>query len=162
MQGHQTLGAMLHSMRADQLLVGGALGVFAWFFIRYVIMGFYTVDQSERAVITNFGRAERLAGQTGAALAPAERARYAYPHVRVVPPGGPYFRWPWQHVHKVSIATRTVNMAWDPQSPTANRAGTVLEAVTKDTRHRWHYAMKPTSLKSQTCRLTTCARICAS
>lgn len=156
------MGAMLHSMRADQLLVGGALGVFAWFFIRYVIMGFYTVDQSERAVITNFGRAERLAGQTGAALAPAERARYAYPHVRVVPPGGPYFRWPWQHVHKVSIATRTVNMAWDPQSPTANRAGTVLEAVTKDTRHRWHYAMKPTSLKSQTCRLTTCARICAS
>jgi regulator of protease activity HflC (stomatin/prohibitin superfamily) len=35
-------------------------------------------------------------------------------------------------VHKVSIATRTVNMAWDPVHPAANQSGTVLEAVTKD------------------------------
>jgi regulator of protease activity HflC (stomatin/prohibitin superfamily) len=35
-------------------------------------------------------------------------------------------------VHKVSIATRTVNMAWDPDEPAANRGGTQIEAVTKD------------------------------
>jgi regulator of protease activity HflC (stomatin/prohibitin superfamily) len=32
----------------------------------------------------------------------------------------------------VSIATETANMAFDPESPTANHGGTVLEAVTKD------------------------------
>ena len=35
-------------------------------------------------------------------------------------------------VFKVSIATRTVNMAWDPDGPELNRNGTVLEAITKD------------------------------
>jgi len=35
-------------------------------------------------------------------------------------------------VHKVSIATETLNMAMDPEAPDANRGGTVLEAVTKD------------------------------
>ena len=39
---------------------------------------------------------------------PAGRARtLRYPQVRVIPPGGPYFKWPWEHVHKVSIATQT-------------------------------------------------------
>jgi regulator of protease activity HflC (stomatin/prohibitin superfamily) len=47
-------------------------------------------------------------------------------------PGGPYFKWPWESVYKVSVATETANMAFDPESPTANRNGTVLEAVTKD------------------------------
>jgi regulator of protease activity HflC (stomatin/prohibitin superfamily) len=32
----------------------------------------------------------------------------------------------------VSIATSTLNMAFDPESPAANNGGTVLEAVTKD------------------------------
>ncbi len=122
----------VRSATLAQWLVGVGLGFVAWFLVRYVIMGFYTVDQSVRAVVTSFGRAERLAGTTGSSLPPGDRERYAYPHVRVVPPGGPYFRWPWQQVHKVSIATRTVNMAWDPQYPSANLNGTVLEAVTKD------------------------------
>ena len=30
------------------------------------------------------------------------------------------------------IATETVNMAWDPEDPSANANGTILEAVTKD------------------------------
>jgi len=47
-------------------------------------------------------------------------------------PGGPYFKWPWEKVHKVSVATETVNMAFDPESPTANHNGTMIEAVTKD------------------------------
>ena len=47
-------------------------------------------------------------------------------------PGGPYFKWPWEKVHKVSVATNTANMAFDPEAPHANQNGTVLEAVTKD------------------------------
>lgn len=37
-----------------------------------------------------------------------------------------------EKVCKVSIATQTVNMAFDPETPSANQNGTVLEAVTKD------------------------------
>ena len=50
----------------------------------------------------------------------------------MIPPGGPYFKWPWEKIHKISIATETVNMAWDPEDSTANYNGTMLEAVTKD------------------------------
>jgi regulator of protease activity HflC (stomatin/prohibitin superfamily) len=39
---------------------------------------------------------------------------------------------PWEKIYKVSIATMTVNMALDPESPEANDRGTRLEAVTKD------------------------------
>jgi regulator of protease activity HflC (stomatin/prohibitin superfamily) len=61
-----------------------------------------------------------------------EKERYCYPQVRVIPPGGPYFKWPWERIHKVSIATQTLNMAYDPETPSANQGGTVVEAVTKD------------------------------
>jgi regulator of protease activity HflC (stomatin/prohibitin superfamily) len=61
-----------------------------------------------------------------------EKERYAYPQVRVIMPGGPYFKWPWERIHKVSIATETLNMAVDPDNPDANNSGTILEAVTKD------------------------------
>ncbi|MBC8132883.1 MAG: SPFH domain-containing protein, partial [Deltaproteobacteria bacterium] len=61
-----------------------------------------------------------------------EKERYAYPQVRVIPPGGPYFRWPWEKIHKLSVATQTVNMAYDPETPSANSDGTMLDAVTKD------------------------------
>jgi regulator of protease activity HflC (stomatin/prohibitin superfamily) len=47
-------------------------------------------------------------------------------------PGGPYFKWPWERIYKVSIATQTINMAVDPENPMANNAGQTLEAVTKD------------------------------
>ena len=52
--------------------------------------------------------------------------------MRVILPGGPYFKWPWEKLYKVSIATQTVNMACDPEDPTAIKSGTILEAVTKD------------------------------
>jgi len=89
-------------------------------------------------VITTFGRAQRVGVATtldspiAASLNADERERYKYPQVRVVHPGGPYFKWPWQRVYKTSIATQTINMAYDPESPQANDGGTVLEAVTKD------------------------------
>lgn len=61
-----------------------------------------------------------------------ERDRYSYPQLRVISPGGPYFKLPWEKVHKVSIATEIVNMAYDPEDATANKGNTILEAVTKD------------------------------
>ncbi len=121
-----------------ELSIWGLLfGTAAWFGLRYVIFGFYTVAPNERAVKTSFGKAEQLQTTTldnpmAESLRPEERERYKYPQVRVIPPGGPYFKWPWEKIYKASIATETVNMAWDPEDGNANRGGTMLEAVTKD------------------------------
>jgi len=120
------------------IFIGMIFGFAAWFLVRYLVSGMYTVDQNERAVKTSFGRAERVGEATilddpiAEFLRPEERGRYKYPQVRVIQPGGPYFRWPWEKVHKVSVATQTVSMAFDPETPSANQGGTVLEAVTKD------------------------------
>ena len=120
------------------ILFGVVIGLVGWFLVRYLVAGFYTVNQSERAVKTRFGRAERVGDATtlqdpmAAYLRPEEQERYCYPQVRVIPPGGPYFKWPWEKVHKVSVSTQTINMAYDPETPSANQAGTILDAVTKD------------------------------
>ena len=120
------------------ILLGCLVGFVAWFAVRYLVAGLYSVDQNERAVKTRFGRAQRIPGVTtlddpiAEHLRPEETERYRYPQVRVIPPGGPYFKWPWEKVYKVSVATQTVNMAFDPEDPTANTGGTILEAVTKD------------------------------
>jgi regulator of protease activity HflC (stomatin/prohibitin superfamily) len=118
--------------------IGLFLGFVAWFILRYVLAGFYTVDQNERAIKTRFGRAERLGNKTtldhpiADHLNEKDKERYIYPQVRVIQPGGPYFRWPWERVYKVSVATETMNMARDLETPSANHNGTILEAVTKD------------------------------
>jgi regulator of protease activity HflC (stomatin/prohibitin superfamily) len=120
------------------IIAGIVVGFIAWFLVCYLVVGLYTVNQGERAVKTSFGRAERVGNATTLAdpiaehLKTSDRERYAYPQLRVIPPGGPYFKWPWERVHKVSIATQTLSMAYDPETPSANREGTVLEAVTKD------------------------------
>jgi regulator of protease activity HflC (stomatin/prohibitin superfamily) len=115
------------------------VGFGVWFVLRYILSAFYTVNQNERAVKTIFGRAERVGnnmttGTTvlGEALDDEDKQRYNYPLVRVIQPGGPYFKWPWERIYKVSIATQTINMAQDPEDPQANAGGTILEAVTKD------------------------------
>jgi regulator of protease activity HflC (stomatin/prohibitin superfamily) len=118
-------------------LTGIIIGLIGWFLVRYLVAGLYTVNQNERAVKTIFGRAERLPKTTledpfAEYLRPEERERYVYPQVRVIPPGGPYFKWPWERIYKVSVATQTANMALDPENPQANQGGTILEAVTKD------------------------------
>ncbi len=119
-------------------LIGALSGLFGWFMLRYVLGGVFTVDQNERAVKTVFGRAQRLGNQTivdgplGAGFNDDEKERYSFPQLKVIPPGGPYFRWPWEKVYKVSIATETISMALDPESPSANQGGKILEAVTKD------------------------------
>lgn len=117
---------------------GILIGFLAWFMVRYILTSFYTVNQNERAVKTSFGRAQRLGQATilesplADVLRSDERERYAWPQVRIIRPGGPYFKWPWEKVYKASVATETINMARDLEDPTANRNGAVLEAVTKD------------------------------
>jgi regulator of protease activity HflC (stomatin/prohibitin superfamily) len=111
--------------------MGILVGAVGWFVIRYVLGGFYTVNQNERAVKTIFGRAERLVSldhlenPSTLALRDNERDRYQFPSVRVIPPGGPYFKWPWEKVYKVSVATETFNMAFDPEQRAANQGGTI-------------------------------------
>jgi regulator of protease activity HflC (stomatin/prohibitin superfamily) len=120
-------------------LLGFLFGIVLWFVLRVLVMGVYTINQNERAVKVSFGRAVRasttkttLDDPIAEALRPEERARYTYPQVRVIPPGGPYFKMPWEKIRRVSVATMTVNMAVDPESPSANDGGTRLDAVTKD------------------------------
>lgn len=122
------------------IVAGVIAGFFLWFFVRVIVLGIYTVNQNERAVKTSFGRAERLPGGPTTLDAPdlaanlrlEERERYTYPQVRVIPPGGPHFKLPWERIYKVNVATQTVSMALDPETPEANEHGSRLEAVTKD------------------------------
>jgi regulator of protease activity HflC (stomatin/prohibitin superfamily) len=121
------------------IVAGISAGVFAWLLLRFILMGIYMVDQNERAVKTRFGRALRVPGGKSTLEDPIaeflraeERPRYSYPQVRVIQPGGPYFKMPWEKIHKVSISTMTVNMALDLEDHSANDNGSRLEAVTKD------------------------------
>ncbi len=105
-------------------------GLIIYVVIRCGLSGFYTVKPDERAALTSFGRAQRLPGGSTVDdpnLSDAEKQRYRYPDIRVIQPGGPYFKWPWQAVHKVTIATQAVNIVWDP-----TKKQSTIEAVTKD------------------------------
>jgi len=96
---------------------------------KVIVGGFYTVKPDERAALTSFGRAERL-GETVVeddSLDDEEQQRYRYPALRVIGPGGPYFKWPWQEVHKTSVATQAIELTWDP-----TKSQSTVEAVTKD------------------------------
>ena len=105
------------------------LGLIVYFVVRVVIGGFFTVRPDERAVKTSFGRAARLSGPPASdpTLSEDEQQRYRYPQLQVIPPGGPYLRLPWQRVHKVSVATQSVDIVWDP-----TKSQDTIEAVTKD------------------------------
>lgn len=119
-----------------EILIGVPIGFLLWFIVRYGLLGFYTVGPNERAVISTFGQAQRTGTSTledpiAYGLRADERDRYAYPQVAVMGPGF-HWRLPWQRVHKASIATVTVSIAYDPEDPSANHGGRLLEAVTKD------------------------------
>lgn len=98
-----------------------------------LLFGVYTIGPTQRGVLTTFGRAQRTQGTTaedpqlGALLTEEETRRYNYPNVRVIQPGGPYFKWPWQRLYKVDMTIQTVDITWDPDI----RQDTI-EAVTKD------------------------------
>jgi regulator of protease activity HflC (stomatin/prohibitin superfamily) len=121
-----------------EIILGVFVGILAFLVFYCLLGGLYTIDQNERAVITNFGKADRIGSRTSldlpiaAHLGPEERERYIYPQVRVIGPGGPYLRMPWQRVFKASVAIQTINIAFDPDNPEANQKGSMLEAVTKD------------------------------
>lgn len=117
---------------------GFLAGFLLYVIYKIVYRGFYVVNQNERAVKTIFGRAKRVNGTTATdealseQLTDEQKERYNFPLLEVIQPGGPYFKWPWEKIHKVSVATNTSNMAYDPESYGANKNNTVLEAVTKD------------------------------
>ncbi len=110
---------------------GFLIGIAAYFVYRSIVTGFYTVAPNERAVITVFGKARRLemggSTATDSALSEEEKERYDYPLLKPIPPGGPYFKWPWMKVHKVDIQTQALDLTWDP-----TKAQETIEAVTKD------------------------------
>jgi len=119
------------------IVIGLLLGFVLWL-VRTMLPSLFTVNQNERAVKTSFGKAIRIGKQTtledpiSMHLRSEERERYAYPQVQVIPPGGPYLKFPWEKVYKVPIAIQTVSLAYDAENPAVNQNGTVLEAVTKD------------------------------
>jgi regulator of protease activity HflC (stomatin/prohibitin superfamily) len=125
-------------MTGIEIIVGIGLGFTAYVLLRALMMGFFTVAPNERAVLTSFGRAQRIGTATtldtplADDLPELDRERYSYPQLQVIGPGGPYFRWPWQKVHKVNVAISTASIAFDPETPEANQGGSVLEAVTQD------------------------------
>ena len=110
------------------IIIGFLLGVLAFAVVRVLIGCLYTVRPDQRAVVTSFGAVQKLQEKSPPPpLTGDERERYEYPQVRVVGPGGPYFKLPWQKIHKVSVATQAVDLSWDP-----SKAQDTIEAVTKD------------------------------
>ena len=102
------------------IILGIICGFLIWFFVRYLLGGFYTVNQNERAVKTSFGRAQRIGADRttlddpiSESLRADERERYVYPQVRVIEPDGPYLKMPWEQIHKISVATQTLTKALD-------------------------------------------------
>ena len=110
------------------LLVGVGLAA-----LLTLLFGVYSVGPTERGIITSFGRAQRMSGNTsddpqlGALLTDEEKRRYSYPNVRVILPGGPYFKWPWQRLYKVDMTIQAVDITWDPEIKQD-----FIEAVTRD------------------------------
>ncbi len=98
-----------------------------------LLFGVYTIGPTERGVITTFGRVQRTRGtvvddpQLGSLLSPDEVDRYNYPLIRVIQPGGPYFKWPWQKLHRVGMTIQTTDITWDPDITQET-----LQGVTKD------------------------------
>jgi len=48
-----------HHRPMVEVLIGIPIGFLLWFFVRYGVLGFYTIGPNERAVISTFGRAQR-------------------------------------------------------------------------------------------------------
>ena len=120
------------------MLLSVIIGIILYLILRFLVTGFYVVNQNERAIKTSFGKAKRKKILSSAedmvsnTLRDDEKERYNFPELEIIKPGGPYFKWPWEKVYKISVATNTSNMAYDPESPGANKNNTVLECVTKD------------------------------
>jgi len=111
-----------------EISLGFISGLIAFAVARVLIGCLYTVRPDQRAVVTSFGAVQKLEEKSAPPpMSHDEKERYDYPQVRVIGPGGPYFKMPWQQVHKVSVATQAVDLSWDP-----TKMQTTIEAVTKD------------------------------
>lgn len=117
-------------------LIWFVLGIAGYAGVKILPGCLYTVSPDQRAVKTRFGAAERLrmvaespdiAPPIDPSLSDDERERYQYPQVRVIGPGGPYFKLPWESVYKVSVATQAIDISWDP-----SKQQDTIESVTKD------------------------------
>src|SRR5260370_30599626 len=100
-----------------EAIFGIVFGVIAFLLVYCLLGGVYSVTQNERAVVTNFGRAERIGKKTtldlpiAEYLTPENRERYEYPQIRVLGPGGPDLRMPLHRLYNVSLAISTLNVA---------------------------------------------------
>jgi regulator of protease activity HflC (stomatin/prohibitin superfamily) len=105
------------------------LGMLVFVVYTVLIRAFYTVKPDERAILTSFGRAQRIGRLMveDDSLSDEEKQRYRFPRLQVIGPGGPYFKWPWQEVHKVRVVTEAIDLTWDP-----TKSQHTIEAVTKD------------------------------
>lgn len=98
-----------------------------------LLFGVYTIGPTERGVLTTFKRAQRIQGQVSddpelsALLSGEELERYNSPLLRVISPGGPYFKWPWQRLYRIDMTIQTTDITWDPEVQQ-----NAIEAVTKD------------------------------
>lgn len=114
------------------LLLGVFLGVAAAAALT-LLFGIYTIGPTERGVLTTFRRAQRIAGtiaddpELGPLLSGEDADRYNAPLLHVIQPGGPYFKWPWQKLHRVDMTIQTTDITWDPDVTQE-----AIEAVTKD------------------------------
>ena len=121
-------------------IIGVGMGFIAWGIIRFILSGFFTVDQNQRAVKTVFGqRASDWGNLTTSADPIAESLREDEEGAVLFSAGPGYHAGRpllqvavGEGVQSLSRYRHAGNMAFDPESPEANKHGTVLEAVTKD------------------------------
>jgi regulator of protease activity HflC (stomatin/prohibitin superfamily) len=99
-----------------------------------LLFGVYTIGPTQRGVMSSFGRVQREGDYTtaddpvlGADLSESDKQRYNYPVIRVIQPGGPYFKWPWQKLKKIDMTIQTTDITWDPE-----KYQEAIESVTKD------------------------------
>lgn len=115
------------------LAVIGIMVGFGMAALTTLLFGIYTIGPTERGVLTTFGRVQRTLGSTiqdpvlGPLLTDEEKTRYDYPCIRVISPGGPYFKWPWQRLYRQDMTIQTTDITWDPEVRQP-----FIEAVTKD------------------------------
>ena len=58
-----------------EIIFGLLTGVLAFLAVYCLLGGLYTINQNERAVVTNFGRAERIGNKTSLDLPIAQQFR---------------------------------------------------------------------------------------
>lgn len=109
-------------------LVAFFAGVLVYFGFTVLSRAWFTVKPNERAVLVSLGRAQRLGNQfvDDPSLNEDERKRYRYPLLKILGPGW-HFKWPWQKPVIEDIATRSIDITWDP-----TKSQSTIEAVTKD------------------------------